>query len=91
VLSVLDRRDEGSFGLDQMELLELFANQAALALDIVQSARAARRALSGGGEAAVVSRLAAALGRAEGPRRDAGLRLLAALEELLGETPAGWL
>ena len=89
VLSVLDRRDEGAFGLEQMELLELFANQAALALGIVQSARAARRALSGDGEIATVSRVAAALEQADGARRDAGLRLLAALEELLAETPAG--
>lgn len=89
-LSVLDRDDEGASGLRQVELLELFAHQAALALDIVQRTRAARRALEGGGELAALSRLAAALERAERPRRDAGLRLLGALEELLaGEPPRG--
>lgn len=90
-LSVLDRDDEGAFGLGEVELLELFAHQAALALDIVQRARAARRALEGGGELAALSRLAAALERTEGPRRNAGLRLLGGLEELLAEESPGGL
>lgn len=90
-LSVLDRDNEGSFDLGHIELLELFANQAALALDVVQRARAARRALEGGGELAALSRLTAALERAERPRRDAGLRLLGALEELLEEESPGGL
>ncbi len=41
VPSVLDRSDAEAFGLAQMELLELFSRQAAIALGIVQSARAA--------------------------------------------------
>lgn len=89
VLSVLDRSDAETFGLAEMELLELFANQAAIALGIVQSARAAQRALAGSGDVAAVSRLAAALDGLEGSRREAGVSLIAALEELLGERPAG--
>lgn len=89
VLSVLDRADDGSFGLQEMELLELFADQAAIALDIVQSARAAREALEGSGPLAVVARIAAALDGLEGERREAGERLLAALEDILGEPSTG--
>ena len=84
VLSVLDRADEGAFGLEQMELLELFADQAAIALDIVQRSRTAQRALEGSGELAVVATLASALDGLEGPRREAGLRALAALADALG-------
>jgi GAF domain-containing protein len=83
VLSVLDRADEGAFGLEQMELLELFADQAAIALDIVQRSRVAQQALEGSGELAVVARLASALDALEGPRREAGLRALAAIADTL--------
>ena len=69
-----------------MELLELFANQAAIALGVVQSARAAQRALSDSGGAAVVARVVALLDELEDERRAAGERLLAALEDLLGAT-----
>ena len=61
------------FGLEEMELLELFADQAAIALDIVQSARGAARVLEGSGDLAVVSRLAAALDGLEGERREAAV------------------
>ena len=84
VLSVLDRSDSRPFGLAEMELLERFANQAAIALGIVQSARAAQRALKDSGDAATVARLVARLERLDGDRRAAGERLLAALEDLLG-------
>ena len=85
VLSVLDRGDEGTFELAQMELLELFARQAAIALGIVKSARAAQGALAGSGDIALVARLAAALEGLEGERRNAGMRLLSALEVLLAD------
>ncbi len=42
VLNVLDRSQEIEFSLGQMELLGLFANQAAIALDLLQRARHAR-------------------------------------------------
>jgi GAF domain-containing protein len=88
-LSVLDRADESVFGLEEMELLELFADQAAIALDIVQSARGAARALEGSGDVAVVSRLAAALDGLEGSRREAATRMLGSLVELLSGADAG--
>jgi GAF domain-containing protein len=78
VLEVLDRKEELPFTLVEMELLTLFANQASIALDLLQRARRARAALEGEGELAPLTRVATAL---EGDR--AGQRLLAALEELL--------
>ena len=82
-LSVLDRADDSAFGLEEMELLELFADQAAIALDIVQSARGAGRVLEGSGDLAIVSRLAAALEGLEGERREAAVRMLESLTELV--------
>jgi GAF domain-containing protein len=83
VLQVLDRAG-GRFSLQEMELLGLFANQAAVALDLLQRARRARAALDGADEElALVARLAAAVdARTEGDR-DAALALLAALERVL--------
>lgn len=83
VLSVLDRSPERPFSLAEMELLALFSRQAALALEVIQRARGAGSALEGDGETAIVSRLAASLGRLDGPRHEAGLQLLSALERLL--------
>jgi len=84
VLEVLDRPQRSRFSLAEMELLGLFAGQAAIALDLLQRARTAQALLAGaGGEVAVVARVAAAFDELEGPRRDAGLRLLAALDEVL--------
>ena len=85
VLTVLDRSDSEPFGLAHMELLELFARQASIALLVVRSARAAERALSGSGDAALVARVASAIEDLGGSRREAGVRLLAALEELLDQ------
>jgi GAF domain-containing protein len=80
VLEVLDRPKDARFTLAEMELLTLFANQAAIALDLLQRARRAQAAVSGSGQQAVLARLAAKLE----DRDDAGaLRLLQALEELL--------
>jgi GAF domain-containing protein len=78
VLEVLDR--QAKFTLEEMELLGLFAAQAAIALDLLQRAREAEAALGGDGRLAVVARVAAALGSRED---DAGARLLAALEDVL--------
>jgi hypothetical protein len=69
-----------------MDLLTLFANQAAIALDLLRRARQAQAALADRGDIAVLARVATALGQEEeedGERREAGLRLLKALEELL--------
>ena len=84
VLNVLDRPERSRFSLTEMELLGLFAAQAAIALDLLGRARSAQRLVTEGeGEAAVVARVAAALARLEGERRDAGLRLLESLEQVL--------
>jgi GAF domain-containing protein len=84
VLEVLDRPESSKFTLAESDLLGLFANQAALALDLLLAARRARTVLEeGAGEDAVVARLAAALSHLEEEKRDAGLRLLEALTETL--------
>ena len=86
VLEVLDRPSDSRFSLQEMDLLSLFANQAAIALDLLMRARQAQGALADRGDVAVLARVAAAFGEdedEEGSRRQAGLRLLQALEELL--------
>jgi GAF domain-containing protein len=83
VLQVLDRPQRSRFSLHEMELLGMFANQAAIALDLLASARRARAALDGRGEAAAVARVAGALERLEDERRADALALLAALERVL--------
>ena len=86
VLEVLDRPQDARFSLAEMDLLGLFANQSAIALDLLQRARRARAALDGEGELGVVARVAAALesrGEAEDGSRESALRLLAELEKLL--------
>ena len=84
VLNVLDRPQRSRFTLAEMDLLGLFANQAAIALDLLQRARRARTALADSGEdLAVVARVAAALDALDGESKEAGLRLLGALEEIL--------
>jgi GAF domain-containing protein len=83
VLEVLDRPQQTKFTLAEIDLLGLFANQAAIALDLLQRARRARAALEGGGELGALARLAATLEDGDEERRAAGLELLAALERLL--------
>jgi GAF domain-containing protein len=86
VLEVLDRPQKAAFSLAEMELLGLFANQAAIALDLLQKARAARGVLQGeGGDADALARVAAGLDEAEPEKREAALRLLEAVRELLRE------
>jgi GAF domain-containing protein len=84
VLNVLDRSQEIEFSLGQMELLGLFANQAAIALDLLQRARHAQAVLSeSGGDAAVIARIAAALEGLDEEQREPVLRLLSALDDVL--------
>ena len=89
VLSVLDRPERSLFSLQEMELLGLFANQAAIAVDLLQRARHAERILQDEGGLAVVARLAAAVDALEDDRREAGLRLLRALAGTLGDQGSG--
>jgi GAF domain-containing protein len=86
VLEVLDRPKEAKFTLAEMELLGLFASQAAIALDLLQRARRAEDALAGEGDLGVLARVAAALEdhrEDENGSRESALRLLAELERLL--------
>ncbi|TML47953.1 MAG: GAF domain-containing protein [Actinobacteria bacterium] len=88
VLEVLDRPERSLFSLQEMELLGLFANQAAIAVDLLLRARAAERILDGSeGELSVVARLAASVNALEDRRRVAGLELLRNLAETLGAPP----
>jgi len=84
VLEVLDRPQKAAFSLAEMELLGLFANEAAIALDLLLKARTARSVLEGeDGDADALARFAAKLDDAEPERREAALKLLSALEKLL--------
>jgi len=82
VLQVLDRPSRSRFSLEEMELLGLFATQAAVALDLLASARRARAALDGQGTASVVARLAAALEGLDEDRQEPAHALLRDLERL---------
>jgi GAF domain-containing protein len=81
VLSVLDRPAESQIKLAEVNLLGLFANQAAIALDLLQRARRARDVLDGEGRLAPLARVAAKLEDEEG---ETVLELLRAIEKLLG-------
>jgi GAF domain-containing protein len=81
VLQVLDRPKRSRFTLQEMELLGLFANQAAIAVDLLQRAREARAVLQE--DESVVARLAEAVSALPDEKREAGLKLLASLESVL--------
>jgi GAF domain-containing protein len=82
VLSVLDR--QARFTLQEMELLGLFANQAAVALELLRRARRAQAVLAGEDEGVgVVARLAATLESLGEEKRPAAAKLLFALDEVL--------
>jgi GAF domain-containing protein len=84
VLEVLDRPSEERFTLREMELLGLFANEAAIALDLLQRARRAQSTLGGEGELAILARIAEKLEqRDEDSDRVAVTEFLAALEKVL--------
>jgi GAF domain-containing protein len=83
VLQVLDRPQRSRFSLQEMELLGLFAGQAAIALSLLGWARRAGRALAGEGDAAAVASLATALEALDGDRRDAAGALLRELTRVL--------
>ena len=90
VLEVLDRPQRAQFSLVEMDLLGLFANQAAIALDLLQRARRAESMLAESGEGAeVVARLAATVDALEDEQRAAGLKLLGAVEEVLRRDEGG--
>lgn len=85
VLEVLDRPEQSHFSLKEMDLLGLFANQAAIAVDLLQRARRAEALLGeGGGDLGVVAALASAVDALEDEQRTAGMRLLRNLAGTLG-------
>jgi GAF domain-containing protein len=83
VLEVLDRPEDVPFTLAEMDVLGLFANQAAIALDLLRRARRAQAVLAGDGELGALARFAARLEEADEDQRKAGLDLLRALERLI--------
>ena len=84
VLEVLDRPERSQFSLQEMELLGLFANQAAIAVDLLLRARRARRVLEGDdADLGVVADLAAAVNGLEDEERAAGFALLGNLTRTL--------
>lgn len=85
VLEVLDRPEQSVFSLAEMDLLGLFANQAAIAVDLLLRARQAERLLEGReDELSSVASLASAVAALQDDRREAGLRLLRELAATLG-------
>jgi GAF domain-containing protein len=83
VLNVLDRPEESKVRLAEVDLLGLFANQAAIALDLLQRARRARAALEGEGRLAPLARVAGRLQEEDG---ETAFDLLRALDRLLAQT-----
>lgn len=84
VLQVLDRPQQSRFSLEEMELLGLFATQAAVSLDLLRKTRRARAVLEeSGAEIEALARLAGQVDGLEGPQREAGLALIRSLEGLL--------
>jgi len=81
VLQVLDRPKRSRFTLQEMELLGLFGNQAAIALDLLQRGRRARAVLDE--DQSTAAELAEAVEALPEERREAGLKLLASLADVL--------
>jgi GAF domain-containing protein len=87
VLEVLDRPAKSAFTLAEMDLLGLFANQAAIALDLMARSRRARAALDGSDpRLESVARIAELLDDLGGEPGAAAQRLLDALAEVLAIT-----
>ena len=85
VLEVLDRPEQSRFSLQEMDLLALFANQAAIALDLLGSARRANEVLAGGEEKlALVAQVASALEDLGPEAENSATELLRALADVLG-------
>src|SRR3954452_1405893 len=82
VLQVLDRA-AGEFKLAEIDLLALFARQAAIALEIVEGAAAAREVLATDHEGNAVARVAEVVDRLDEPRRSTAIQMITALGALL--------
>lgn len=87
VLEVLDYERNPSTTLEAMDLLQLFARQAAVALRIVQRSRAARQILErDGGEFEELVSVAHTLNTLDADQRAAGLQLLGSFRTLLSNS-----
>lgn len=86
VLSVLDRGRTERSTIQELELLESFAVQAALAVQLGEGATRAAGLLSASADDDVgrVAALASRVDSLDGPRREAAMRLLDALGDLIG-------
>jgi GAF domain-containing protein len=85
VLSVLDRGRTDRTTMQELELLDAFAAQAALAVQLGEGAERAAGLLSGSGDDVTrVALLASRVDALSGRRREAAVRLLDALGDLLG-------
>jgi GAF domain-containing protein len=85
VLYVLDRPTNSRFTLAEMDLLGLFGNQAAIALQLLRRARRVRALIEGetGDDVSAVAQLAATVDKLEDDRRTAGVQLIRAIEKVL--------
>lgn len=85
VLYVLDRPTNSRFTLAEMDLLGLFGNQAAIALQLLRRARRVRGLIEGetGDDVAAVAQLAETVDKLEDERRTAGVQLIKAIEKIL--------
>ena len=84
VMQVLDRQADSGAGLQELELLSLFAALGANALEVVVRLRRAGELVEGSeADVSAVARVSAALDALEGSKRQAAVGLLNALEEVL--------
>lgn len=84
VIQVLDPPESRRITPADLELLDMFGNQAAIGLHLASRARLARQALSeAAGDSSPIGRLVAAVDELEGPRREVALALIGDLERLL--------
>ncbi len=82
VLEILDHRSDPRRTLGDLELLGLFASQAAIALDVVRHSQAGMAGLLHDDS---VTAVAVALGALTGTRKQAGLQLLKCLHQILAD------
>jgi len=83
VIEVLDWTPRPGLELGELDMLALFARQAAIAVDILRGALRAQLAARDHNEYAAVARVTAALEALDRTDRARGVRLLTALEEVL--------
>ena len=89
VLNVLDRPERRRFSVAEMDLLGLFANQAAVALELLLQARRIDALLAASGDPLErVARLAMRIDQLDGAQREAGMRLLEDLAEIFADRHA---